>query len=78
MILTHAGRSWRCRWASSIFLVFFVLRVPVFMEQFADTDIIVLVLKCDVVGKKPEFGMADVEVVYPDTCYFHGRCGGWG
>ena len=56
--------------------VFFVLAIPVFVEQLADSDVFVLVLKCDVMGKKPEFGVADVKVVYPDTGYFHGRCGG--
>jgi hypothetical protein len=31
----------------------------------------------DVMREKPEFGVADVVVVYPDTGYFHGGCWGW-
>ena len=57
--------------------IFFVFTISVFVEHFAYADVIVLVLKCDVVGKKPEFGVADVKVVYLDTCDFHGGCGGW-
>ena len=57
--------------------IFFVLTVSVFMEHFTDIDIIMFVLKCDVMGKKPELGVADVKIVDLDTCYFHCRWGGW-
>ena len=42
------------------------------MKLFAYIDVFVFMFKGNVVGKEPEFGVADVVVVDLNTGYFHG------
>lgn len=51
--------------------VLFAPAVSLFMQQFADVDVFVLMFESDVVGEEPELGVADVVVVDLDTGYFH-------
>jgi hypothetical protein len=51
--------------------VFFVPAVSLFMEEFADVDVFMLMFEGDVVGEEPELGMTYVVVVDLDPGYFH-------